>query len=77
LSGAGVACAVTGLLLLAEDVRLSGSPVLGDLLDAVRLALYWVWAWAVWKAAPRVRRRVWTVVARTLALAGVGLMFLL
>jgi hypothetical protein len=63
-------------LLIAEDARLSGSPVLGDLLDVVRLALYWVWAWAVWRAAPRVRRRVWTPVARILALAGVGLMFL-
>jgi hypothetical protein len=76
LYGAGLACAVTGLLLVAEDVRLSGSPVLGDLLDVVRLALYWVWAWAVWKAAPNVRRRIWTPVARILALAGVGLMFL-
>jgi hypothetical protein len=30
----------------------------------------------VWKAAPNVRRRVWTAVARILALLGVGLMFL-
>jgi hypothetical protein len=76
LWGAGLACAVSGLLLIAEDARLSGSPVVGDLLDVVRLALYWVWAWAVWKTAPNVRRRIWIPVARILALAGVGLMFL-
>jgi hypothetical protein len=64
-------------VLLAEEARLAGSPVWGDLLDVVRLGLYWVWAWAVWKAAPRVRRRLWRAVARILALAGVGLMFLL
>jgi hypothetical protein len=68
---------VTGLLLIAEHVRLEGSPVLGDLLDVLRLALYWVWAWAVWKSAPNVQRPLWTPVARTFALAGVGLMFLL
>jgi hypothetical protein len=50
--------------------------VVGDLLDVARLALYWVWAWAVWKTAPNVRRRIWTPVARIVALAGVGLMFL-
>ena len=76
LGGAGLACAVAGLLLLAEDARLSGAAATGDLLDVVRLGLYWVWAWAVWKAAPNVRRRVWTAVARILALLGVGLMFL-
>ena len=50
---------------------------MGDLLDLLRLALYWAWAWAVWKTAGNVERSFWTPVARTLALAGVGLMFLL
>jgi hypothetical protein len=50
--------------------------VLGDLLDLLRLALYWAWAWAVWKTAPNVRWRIWTPVARLVALAGVGVMFL-
>ena len=76
LGGAGLACAVAGLLLVAEDARLSGNATTGDLLDVLRLALYWAWAWAVWKTAPNVRQRVWTVVARILALLGVGLMFL-
>jgi hypothetical protein len=77
LWGAGLACAVSGLLLIAEDARLSGSPVVGDLLDVVRLALYWVWAWAVWKSARNVERPFWTLAARALAVAGLGLMFLL
>jgi hypothetical protein len=77
LGGAGLACAVAGLLLLAEDARLSGAATTGDLLDVLRLGLYWAWAWMVWKAAPNVRRRVWTALARILALLGIGLMFLL
>jgi hypothetical protein len=51
--------------------------VLGDLLDLLRLALYWAWAWAVWKSARNVDRPFWTAAARALALSGVGLMFLL
>ena len=58
-------------------MRLAGSAVMGDLLDLLRLAVYWAWAWAVWKSAPNVRRELWTPVARALALAGVGLMILL
>jgi hypothetical protein len=61
---------------LAEEARLSGALVWADVLDVLRLGLYWAWAWVVWKAAPNVRRRVWTPIARLLALAGVGLMFL-
>lgn len=76
LGGAGLACAVAGLLLLAEDARLSGAATTGDLLDVLRLGLYWAWAWMVWKTARNVRRAVWTPLARLLALAGVGLMFL-
>jgi hypothetical protein len=30
----------------------------------------------VWKTAPNVRHRVWTALARILALLGIGLMFL-
>jgi hypothetical protein len=55
---------------------LSGAATTGDLLDVLRLGLYWAWAWAVWKTAPNVRRRVWTALARILALLGIGLMFL-
>jgi hypothetical protein len=76
LGGAGLACAVVGLLLLAEDARLSGALIRADLFDVLRLGLYWAWAWMVWKKAPNVRRPIWTPVARVLALAGVGLMFL-
>jgi hypothetical protein len=56
---------------------LSGAATTGDLLDILRLGLYWAWAWMVWKTARNVRRPVWTPVARVLALAGVGLMFLI
>ena len=73
--GAGLACAVTGLLPDRGDARRCGSPVV-EICSTWWLAPYWVWAWAVWKTAPNVRRRIWIPVARILALAGVGLMFL-
>lgn len=77
LYGAGLACAVFGLVLLAEDARLSGALIRADLFDVLRLGLYWAWVWMVWKSAPNVRRAVWTPVGRILALLGVGLMFLI
>jgi len=52
-------------------------PMLRRIHDVVRLALYWVWAWAVWKSARNVERPFWTPAARALAVAGLGLMFLL
>ncbi|HJS76773.1 MAG TPA: hypothetical protein VJ778_05145 [Burkholderiales bacterium] len=63
--------------MLAEAVRLEGSAVQGDLLDLLRLGVYWAWGWAVWKSARNVERPLWTPLARVGVLAGLGLMFII
>ena len=64
-------------MLLAEEVRLEGEAAQGDILDIVRLAVYWAWGWAVWKSARNVERPLWTPLARAGVLAGLALMFLI
>ena len=64
-------------MLLAEDVRIEGESTQGDLLDILRLAVYWAWGWAVWKSARNVERPIWTPLARFGVLAGLALMFLI
>ena len=75
--GGAAACAIAGLVVLAEAVRLEGSAVQGDLLDLLRLGVYWAWGWAVWKSARNVERPLWTPLARVGVLAGLGLMFII
>jgi hypothetical protein len=77
LWGAAAACVIAGLVLLAEEVRLEGEATQGDILDIVRLAVYWAWGWAVWKSARNVERPLWTPLARAGVLAGLALMFLI
>lgn len=75
--GGAAACAIAGLVVLAEAARLDGSAVQGDLLDLLRLGVYWAWGWTVWNSARNVERRLWTPVARVGVLAGLALMFLI
>jgi hypothetical protein len=77
LGGAAAACAIAGLVLLAEAARLEGAATQGDILDIARLAVYWAWGWAVWKSARNVERPLWTPLARLGVLAGLALMFLI
>jgi hypothetical protein len=77
LWGGAAACAIAGLVVLAEAARLDGSAVQGDLLDLLRLGVYWAWGWTVWNSARNVERPLWTPLARTAVLAGLGLMFLI
>jgi hypothetical protein len=68
---------IGGFVVLAEEVRLEGEATQGDILDVLRLALYWAWGWAVWQSAPNVGRPLWTPLARAGVLAGLALMFLI
>ena len=64
-------------MLIAEGARDAGSAVQGDLLDVLRLAVYWAWGWAVWKASRNVERPLWTPLARVAVVAGLALMILI
>jgi hypothetical protein len=64
-------------VLVAEVARDDGSATQGDLLDALRLGVYWAWGWAVWRSARNVARPLWTPLARLGVLAGLALMFLI
>jgi len=64
-------------VLLAEAARRAGAATQGNLLDALRLAVYWAWGWAVWKSSRNVARPLWTPLARAAVVAGLGLMFFL
>jgi hypothetical protein len=68
---------IAGLVLLAEAARLEGAATQGDVLDVLRLAVYWAWGWAVWRSARNVERPLWTPLARLGVLAGLALMFLI
>jgi hypothetical protein len=46
-------------VLIAEEARDAGASVQGDLLDVLRLAVYWAWGWAVWKASRNVQHPLW------------------
>jgi hypothetical protein len=77
LWGGAAACAVVGLALLAEAARLEGKATQANVLDALRLALYWAWGWAVWRSSRNVVRPLWTPLARAGVVAGLALMILI
>jgi hypothetical protein len=58
-------------------VREAGASTQGDLLEVVRLIVYWAWGWAVWKCARNVSRPVWAYAARAAVIGGLGLLVLL
>ena len=72
--GTPVACAMAALLFFAEELRLNSSPAWADLLDAVRLATFWLWCWLAWTCARNVNRRIWTPLARVVLPAGLLVM---
>jgi hypothetical protein len=69
LWGIPAAWLASALILFAEAARQAGHPGWGDLLDVVRLAVYWYWMRLAWKASRNVDNRVWTPLARA-AMAG-------
>ena len=72
--GAPVACAVLLLVYLAEELRLAHRPGWADLLDAVRLAAFWLWCWLAWRCARNVERQAWTPLARVMLAVGFAFM---
>ena len=64
-----VAWAATGLVLAAEEFRLAGWSSTGDLLDVVRLAIYWFWCRLAWECAGNAGNPFWTLLSKG-ALAG-------
>ena len=62
---------------MAEAARDEGSALQGDLLDVLRLGVYWAWGWAVWKSSRNVARPLWTPLARVAVVAGLALMILI
>jgi len=62
---------------VAEAARDEGSALQGDLLDVLRLGVYWAWGWAVWKSSRNVARPLWTPLARVAVVAGLALMILI
>jgi len=74
LLGTPVACAAAALLYCAEQLRLAQRPAWAELLDVLRIALFWLWCWAAWTCSRNVEQRVWTPLARATLAAGLAFM---
>jgi hypothetical protein len=70
LWGIPVAWSASALLLAAEELRLSGLPAAGDLLDVVRLAVYWFWCRLAWHASGNVGNPFRTLLAKAALSSG-------
>jgi hypothetical protein len=70
LYGIPVGLAAAAMFAIADNAREAGQAYWGDLLDVARLAVYWFWFRLVWKCSRNVGLRVWTVMARASAVAG-------
>jgi hypothetical protein len=77
LLGTPVACAAAALLYFAEQLRLEQRPAWADLLDVVRIALFWLWCWAAWICSRNVERHIWTPLARVTLAAGLVFMVII
>lgn len=75
--GTPVACAMAVLLVVAEELRLEFKPAWADLVDVVRLAVFWLWCWLAWICARNVDRRIWTPLARAALAAGLVVMVII
>jgi hypothetical protein len=69
--GGALLLVCTALLIgVTERAYESGHTGLGTACDVARLLLYGVWFLVVWRSSRNVGRRLWTHVARGLAIAG-------
>ncbi len=64
LWGIPVGWTASGLLIFSEIARNAGYWGCGDLLDVVRLLVYFSWARFAWRCSHYVRDRRWTPVSR-------------
>ena len=65
------------MLYYAEQLRLAQRPAWADLLDVLRIAVFWLWCWTAWLCARNVERRLWTPLARATLAAGLVFMVML
>ena len=70
LGGIPVAWMAGVLTAFAEDMRIAGAAGSGDLLDVVKLLLYFWWFRLAWACARNVDSRIWTPVSRLAACGG-------
>lgn len=70
LWGIPTAWGASALIVFAESTRNAGYDGWGNLLDVVRLALYWWWMRLAWKCAGNVENPFWTYASRTLLALG-------
>ena len=70
LYGIPVGLVAAAMFAIADNAREAGQAYWGDLLDVARLAVYWFWFRLVWKYSRNVGLRVWTLMARAGAVAG-------
>ena len=70
LWGIPAAWAFSALIIGAELARSAGYHGSANLLDALRLAVYWFWLRLAWQCSRNVDHAVWTPVARTALVIG-------
>jgi hypothetical protein len=70
LGGAALAALTAALVWATERAYGGGQEVLGDLAGVARIVLYLVWLQAVWRCSRNVERRLWTHLARIVAVLG-------
>ena len=76
LYGIPVGLVAGAMFAIADNAREAGQAYWGDLLDVARLAVYWFWFRLVWRYSRNVGLRVWTLMARAGAVAGLVAMAL-
>ena len=64
LWGIPVGWATSGMIVFAEFIRAAGYWGGGDLVDVIRLLVYYSWARLAWRCSHNVRDRRWTPVSR-------------
>ncbi|MFY9314362.1 MAG: hypothetical protein WAO95_02235 [Burkholderiales bacterium] len=65
-----MAWATSALVLGAEAFREEGLHGTGNLLDVVRLALYWYWCRLAWQCSANVGHPAWTMLSRAALASG-------
>ena len=64
LWGIPVGWTTSGMIIFAEFIRAAGYWGCGDLIDVLRLLVYFSWARLAWRCSHNVRNRRWTPVSR-------------
>jgi len=72
LWGIPAAWAASALVIAAEKSRVAGFHATGDLLDVVRLAVYWYWCRLAWKCSGNVGNPLWTLLSKAALAAGLA-----